>query len=360
MSSRADSRVVAGAALLALGGFAAGYALERRLVSRRWRRAEEVDEPFFTLRTAGPVVITPDGVRLHTEVELPEPENDHGPTLVFVHGFAMGSDCWHFQRRHLRGRHRMIFYDQRSHGRSSRSAPELSRIPQLAVDLAQVLQEVAGAEPVILIGHSMGAMAIMELARHHPEWFGATEAVDGVGPIVGVGLVCTASDDLVDDHPIRGLPNRAAARIVEPTLDALIRIPATVARTRTTDSDLSHLITRQLSFPSKVPPSYVGFAQALLATMPLEVIAEFLPAFAGLDLSEALPVIRRVPMAVVGARQDLVTAVRHTELMMETLTEAEQLILEPCGHLAMIEHHREVNRLLERLIERARTTSAQQ
>ena len=40
------------------------------------------------------------------------------PTLVFVHGYALNLDCWHFQRAYFRGKHRLVFYDQRSHGRS--------------------------------------------------------------------------------------------------------------------------------------------------------------------------------------------------------------------------------------------------
>ena len=65
-----------------------------------------------------------------------------------------------------------MFYDQRSHGRWGCSAPELCRIPQLADDLAQVLDEVVGDGPVVLVGHSMGGMTIMHLAQTHPEWFG--------------------------------------------------------------------------------------------------------------------------------------------------------------------------------------------
>ena len=65
-------------------------------------------------------------------------------------------DCWH-QRLHFRGSCQ-VFYDQRSHGRSSRSEAELCRIPQLADDLHQVLEEVVGSGPVIVIGHSMGGM----------------------------------------------------------------------------------------------------------------------------------------------------------------------------------------------------------
>jgi pimeloyl-ACP methyl ester carboxylesterase len=132
--------LVASVAALATGGIAIGIELERRMVSKRIGRNSEADlNEFFSLRSSGPDVITPDGVVLHTEV-------DEGPaedfTLLFVHGYGLNLDCWHFQRLHFCGQLRQVFYDQRSHGRSSRSEADLCRIPQLADDLLQILQEV--------------------------------------------------------------------------------------------------------------------------------------------------------------------------------------------------------------------------
>ena len=44
-------------------------------------------------------------------------------TVVFVHGYSLNLDSWHFQRAAYRGLVRTVFYDQRSHGRSGRSTP---------------------------------------------------------------------------------------------------------------------------------------------------------------------------------------------------------------------------------------------
>jgi pimeloyl-ACP methyl ester carboxylesterase len=355
--------LVASVAALALGGIAAGFKLEREIVGRRLRPAiAGADaEPFFALQSDGPEVETLDGVKLHVEVDeldaesaTRSDENTGDVTLVFLHGYALNLHTWHFQRKHFRGKHRMIFYDQRSHGRSGRSSAKLARIPQLAADLRQVLREVAGPGPVVLIGHSMGGMTIMELAGQHPEWFGADGPADGVGPIIGVGLICTSSDDLLDHHPVRGLPGRVAARLAEPAMAALNRIPAVVEQTRQAGSDLAFLVTRQLTFPSPVPPSYVKFVGEMLAQTPLEVIADFYPAFNQLDEYQGTQVINRVPTTVIGGRQDLVTPFRHTELLIEELPNADTLILDPCGHMAMIEYHDQVDAMLEKLIDRAR------
>ena len=81
---------------------------------------------------------------LHTEVDDLAGWTPGDLTRVFVHGYALSLHCWHVQRLHVRGRFRAVDYDQRSHGRSTRSDAEHARVPQLAEDLVQVLDEVAG------------------------------------------------------------------------------------------------------------------------------------------------------------------------------------------------------------------------
>ena len=93
------------------------------------------------------------------------------PTLVFVHGYALNLDCWHFQREAFRGKHRMAFYDQRSHGRSERSDREHATIDQLGDDLAVVIEDGGAGGQVVLVGHSMGGMSIIAFAERHPKLF---------------------------------------------------------------------------------------------------------------------------------------------------------------------------------------------
>lgn len=336
--------LVAGFAALAMGGIAAGLELERRLVNRRITRTSHAElEAFFSVRSDGPPVTTADGVVLHTEV-------DDGPvsdfTVVWVHGYALNLDNWHFQRQHFRGRVRQVFYDLRSHGRSGRSAPENCRLDRLAADLLQVLDEVAGPGPVVLVGHSMGGMTIMRLAAGRPELFGTR--------VVGVGLLHTSAGEMADHSPIRGLPGRAFSRVAEPLMATLNRVPELVSRTRKAGTDLAYVATRRLAFASDVPPSYIEYVGEMLADTPLEVIADFYPAFDELDEYEALAGLSRLPVLVIGGEDDLWTPVSHTDRITELLPDAVALRLENCGHLGMIEHHEQVNRVLDELLGRVR------
>jgi pimeloyl-ACP methyl ester carboxylesterase len=336
--------LVASVAALAAGGIAMGIELERRIVAKRIGRKSEADlNEFFALRSDGPDVITPDGVVLHTEV-------DDGPadefTLVFVHGYGLNLDCWHFQRLHFRGQLRQVLYDQRSHGRSSRSEADLCRIPQLAEDLCQVLQEVVGDTPVVLIGHSMGGMTIMRLAETRPELFGAR--------ILGVALLCTSAGEIANHSPIRGIPGRTFHRIAEPLLAGLNRIPELVAQGRRAGSDLGYVVTRRLAFGSDVPSSYVDFASEMLAGIPLEVVADYFPAFEEVDEFRALEILSAVPTLVVGCENDMITPIEHTARIIDLLPKAEAIRVENCGHLGMIERHEIFNDALDRLIDRVR------
>jgi pimeloyl-ACP methyl ester carboxylesterase len=336
--------LIASVAALGAGGIAMGIELERRIVAKRITRgSQDQVEEFFSLRSDGPDVITPDGVVLHTEVDEGAADD---VTLLWVHGYGLHMDCWHFQRRHFRGRLRQIFYDQRSHGRSSRSEAELCRMPQLADDLYQVLTEVVGVVPVVVVGHSMGAMAIMRLAQSHPELFGSR--------ILGVGLFCTSAGELAEHSPIRGIPGRAFHRIAEPLMSGLNRIPELVAHGRRAGSDLGYVVTRRLAFGPDVPPRYVDFASEMLAEIPLEVVADYYPFFGELDEFRALEILSTVPTVVVGGENDVITPIEHTARIIDLLPKAEAVRVENCGHLGMIEKHEIFNDAVERLIDRVR------
>lgn len=347
--------LAAGALALVAGGVAAGFELEKRIVGRRFRPSGlHEDVALGSLRGRAQVVRTPDGVDLHVEVDE---KHDYEPldptalvapddlTIVLVHGYALDLDCWHYQRRHLRGRARLVLYDQRSHGRSTKSESDLSRIPQLSLDLAQILDEVVPPGPVIVIGHSMGGITIMNLARTRPELFGSR--------IHGVGLVHTSAGELAKVSPLRGVDAEVLSKVLPPALASLNRIPTLVTRARNASSDIGYVATRQFGFGSDVPVEKVEFVSTMLARTPLDVIADFYPAaFAEVDETDSFAILQRVESAVIGGEDDLFTPVGHTQRIIELLPGADALIIPDCGHLGMIEYPEHQNLVLDHLVER--------
>ena len=178
MGSGRGRRIGIAGAVAGIGaaGVGAVVGLRRLAVGRvRLRPDPDADEPFGELRGTPMTVTAGDGVPLHVEVDGPD---DAPLTVVFSHGYTLNQDSWHFQRRDLPrlrpgdARVRLVFWDQRSHGRSGRGSPENATIDQTGEDLYAVLKAtVRPGAPVVLVGHSMGGMSVMALADRHPELF---------------------------------------------------------------------------------------------------------------------------------------------------------------------------------------------
>ena len=340
--------LVGGIAALAVGAVAAGFEIERRVVGQVFKRHREVlpiPEPFFTLRSAGPIVVTADGVPLHVEIDQPTVD-DPGITIVMVHGYVLSMHCWHFMRKYFRGRHKIVLYDQRSHGRSGRSAAARCRVPQLARDLKLILDTTTDPdEPVVLMGHSMGGMTIMEFAARYPQLIGPK--------IAGVGLLNTSGGNMTHHSIVKGIPGELFPRLAEPLMAALNRIPTVVEKSRKASSDVAYVVTRRMGFGSQVPGEYVDFLSEMISMTPLDVVADYYPAFAEFDGGEGLERLAQIPTAVLTGDTDQIIGVEHTHRVLEALPEAEALIVPDSGHMGMIEHHIAYNDILQRLVTRA-------
>ena len=330
-------------------GTAAGVALERRAIGRA-RRAPDpyAEEAFGSLHSPGRTVYADDGVPLHVEIDG---EDDAGVTVVFVHGFTLSLDCWHFQRRDLDDVGRRVFYDQRSHGASGRSRREHATIDQLGQDLYAVLHAVAPRGPIVLVGHSMGGMTLLALADQHPELFGPLAAG---GRVVGVALVGTAAGAFAETiFGIPGVVGRAIRPIAPGVIRAADRRAHLLESGRRAGSDVAFLLTRKLSYGGDVPPSLVAFMERMVASTPVEVMTEFFDTFLRHDKLEALKVLTDVPTLILCGDEDKLTPVRNSHVMAEALPDAELVVVPGAGHMVMLERPSVVNDAVRRLVARA-------
>jgi len=340
--------VVGAAAGVAVAGAAVGLAAERYAVGRSFRKRPDpyADEPFGQLRGRHVSVTSTDGVVLHAEIDEPEAAEAAEVTVVFSHGLALTQDCWHYQRRDLADVGRLVFWDQRGHGRSGRGPAEHMTIDQLGSDLLAVLDATAPSGPVVLVGHSMGGMTVMALADQHPELFGDR--------VVGVALVCTSPGRLAEvTFGVPAAAGRVVRRVAPHALTALTRRPNLVARGRTLGRDIEFVLTKRYSFATDVPPSLVRFVSTMHDATALDVLAELFPAFDAHDKLDALEVLNGVETLVLGGEQDLMTPADHSRDMVTKVPGAELVILPEAGHLLMLEHHDVVTDHLRDLVERA-------
>ncbi len=333
-------------------GAAIGVAAERVIVRRALRPDTERDEPFGGLRGRVVPVVASDGTRLHVEVEEPPSGSiadraGDGLTIIFSHGYALEEDSWHYQRRDLRALGRLVFWDQRSHGRSGRGPAENATIDQLGLDLEAVINATAPTGPVVLVGHSMGGMTVMSYATRHPEEFGTR--------VRGVALLATSSGGLADvplgmPAPIARLFHSAAPGLA----GALARRKDLVERGRKAGSDIAYLLTKVYSFGSNVPPSLTGFVHRMLSATPIDVVAEFLPTLEAHDKTTALESIGRVDTLVIVGDSDLMIPSRHSDEIVRHVPGAELVVIPDSGHMVMLEKYPEVNQHLRELVARVR------
>jgi pimeloyl-ACP methyl ester carboxylesterase len=330
---------------LAGAALAAGILLEHRAV-RRMRQLPDPDAATHPGPIGGTptTVVASDGVPLHVE-ELGAADAEL--TLVFVHGFCVTGDSWVLQARGLAEAGRMVFYDQRAHGRSGSSEVARCTIDQLADDLSRVLAERVPTGPVVLVGHSMGGMTVLALADAHPELFGDR--------VVGVALLSTSAGRIAKVS--FGLPSAltGAARRVLPGLAVGIRLaPPLLERARRRGSDLSWLITRRIGFGrTEMAPSVVSFLETMVADTPIPVVAAFLPTLLDHDKLAAAAVLRDIPALILVGDADLMTPIEHSRTIAAELPDAEFVVEEGAGHAVILERPEAVNGWIRDLVARA-------
>ncbi len=341
---------------LAAGAAAAGagalIAAQKIAVGRiRLQPDPAAGELFWERGGSSVTVLASDGVPLSAEISG---SDDAKATVILCHGYALSQEVWHYQTESLAEVARVVTWDQRSHGRSGRSAADRVSIDQLGADLAAVLAAtVPGDRPVVLVGHSMGGMTIMALADQHPELFGSK--------VIGVGLISTAASG-VDPTGWLPPPLRPVARVAGPPIMAGSgggRRATVVDRARRSATDLAFLTTRHVAFgDNSVSPTVVDFLERVIRETPIEVIAQFYPVLLKHDRRDALPVIGRVPTVVLTGARDRLISPQLTAELAEMIPGAELITVPGAGHALILEQPAIVTGAIIELMDKALAEAA--
>ena len=341
---------IAGAAGATVAGVAFGVVARKRhqLLAQRRRRSDGSVEP-----GAGPPgepssVTADDGVRLSCE----EIEPTGGPaalTVVLVHGFALDRRTWHFQRTSLAELTgptvRQVIYDLRSHGRSERAGRETCTLDQLGQDLAAVIRALAPDGPLVLVGHSMGGMAIMALAEQDPGLFAER--------VAGVAFVATSAGEIGSSGLSGSLLTRRNPLTRSVGLIARLQ-PTLVEGVRRAAGDVIWAITRSFAYGDEnVEPWLVDLVDTMISANAVDALTDFVDTVGSHDRIAALPALAGCEVLVAAGDADRVIPFSHSERIAAELPHATLLRVPGAGHLPMLEQPDVVDAALADLVRRS-------
>ncbi len=298
------------------------------------------------LTGAHPAITTDDGVRLHVEVDAPET-----PTcsIVFAHGFAADAGVYDLQWAALRGQARLVRFDQRGHGRSGWAGSRSATPGRLGRDLEHVIEQLTGPEPILVVGHSMGGMGVLALARRRPDLFGSR--------VAGVALMSTSADPLAAIGRRPG-PVAGARRYLAVAGACLLWLAAPLlighpARTRP-----AHRLLRHQLFagdPAAGPLRYTlgGWEQT-----PTPVLSGYLPGLAAYDQRPAMASLTSIPVLVLAGAEDRTIDPVAARRLADGIGPSAHLVLVPgAGHMVPLTHPGAVNTALQAVLDRATATA---
>ena len=226
--------------------------------------------------------------------------------VVLLHGAGGNHLSWATEIRRMQG-FRVFALDLPGHGKSKGRDGQ-----QMVSEYANIVLEwleAAGLRRAVFVGHSLGGAIALALAIDNPEY------------VLGLGLVST------------GVRLR-----VHPGLLELASQPAAFYKA------IDLLVTN--SFGTKAPARLVELAAQRMAETRPSVFYGDLLACDRFDVKEQVNTLR-LPVLVIAGTQDLLTPLRYSQYMADTIPGARLCVIPGAGHMVILEQPGLVARALE-------------
>ena len=221
--------------------------------------------------------------------------NPNRPPVVLVHGAGGDSHSWPVEIRRLSG-WRVLTVDLPGHGRS------IGRPRQSIADYCHDLLDFLGALKifrVVLVGHSMGAAVVLQLAREFPD------------RLAGMGLISAT-------------PHLEAPPLLVDYFSNPLTIP------------LGIQLFQQWAFSPRTPPGQVKAALAGLHTARPAVLAGDWQAFARFDFHGTLEQVG-IPTWIASGAEDRLAPLPGAQYLASHLPNAAVQVIPSAGHMALVE-----------------------
>jgi len=265
-----------------------------------------------------------DGTELNV-VRSGDPDAD--VTVVLAHGYALDHRAWWRVVEALGRSCQVIAYDHRGHGRSGPATKDTASIEQLADDLGELIERGVPAGQVVLVGHSMGGMAVMAMAERRPRLYRQR--------VAGVVFVSTAITGLAETSLAWPKAVGKLVRELERAFGPIVR----AVRERIEPAKTAGL--RWWLFGDQPRAEDVELTAEMVWAHWPATVALFRPAVDRHDREAALTVAGEKPIiAIVGDEDRLCPESNATELAKAVGGEA--LIIPDAGHMLPLECPEEI------------------
>lgn len=311
-------RVLLGGGIGAAGLAAVIYAWERAALARIRTRPDP---------DAGTDLALPPGARhrfpSHDGGVIATRTVGDGPPIVLSHGVTLSSRAWvkQFQSLPAAG-FQVVAFDHRGHGESETGRTGHS-IDNLAADVRTVI-EARRLSDAVLVGHSMGGIAVQAYAIRYPEHAAAH--------VRGLVLLSTLAKVRVSE--MAGV--RTALEVLagaSPDFGLLMR-----------RRDVGLLLAR-FGFGVDPQPSHVELTRQMIAECARDTNRGAPGALFGLDLTPDLASIT-VPTLVIGGTADLLTPPAESKRISRLIPGARLELFPDAGHMLMLERAAELDQLI--------------
>jgi pimeloyl-ACP methyl ester carboxylesterase len=320
---REDWRLWAGLGLLAwsfLGGF-----IVRPFLAKPDRK------PLEPHRGEGEVIDGARGAKLYVEQIGPK----DAPCLILTHGWGLDSTIWAYAKRELSQTFRVVVWDLPGMGRS-RAGPDGVHLSAFADDLTRVI-DYAGAQKVVVAGHSIGGMTIQTLARDNPIFFNDR--------VAGVVLINTTHTDPLKTMILSGL-----FQALRPLLVAQLHLTAWLEPLAFIGAWQSYLngtahIGNRLGFGPHVTHSQLEHVTRLITRNSQRAQALGNLSMIQWDATGALKGVS-APVLVMGGKDDIVTKPEASRAIAASTPSAGLEIIEEVNHMGFVERSEAYNRAI--------------
>jgi pimeloyl-ACP methyl ester carboxylesterase len=278
-------------------------------------------------------VRTSDGISLAVQMI------GQGPPVILANGIGVTRPGLDFLAAHLAPRHKVICWDYRGAG-ESRVEPRTAdlTVDRHARDALEILEQL-DIRRAALLGWSMGVPVGLELIRRAPE------RVAGFGALFGAA-----------GRPFKAGFGAPMAEVIHLFVEGLARVPAPGQLALDAAVALPQVAWALLTAVGFVGPGAhrENFEWNVRSVANADRRAYFttLAALSTHDAHDVLPSVR-CPCLVVAGGRDPLTPVRAARRMVDSLPDAELVVLPDASHFGVIEHGPALWEPIDRLLERA-------